>query len=313
MKKIVVFIILSTIVLAAMCGLTGCSAFGSVTYANSDQYSVGDTEITDKIENIEIDWPSGSVSVVSHSGNTFLLSEKAEDKIPEDLRVHWWLDGTTLHVKFAASGAGLRLFHTWHKDLTLTVPEALSFDDVVICAASAEIDASDLAAETLSVSTASGNVSISCAANTIKLNSASGNIQLTQTGNAGEVSIDTTSGKINADLSQADTASFETSSGKIKVTAASVDSLSAKSTSGAVSCALEATPSECKLHAVSGEVTLILPEGSDFTAHISTTSGDFESDFALKKDGSTYICGSGSADIDIDTTSGDVSIRQSIQ
>lgn len=32
--------------------------------------------------------------------------------------------------------------------------------------------------------------------------------------------------------------------------------------------------------------------------------------FALKKDGSTYVCGSGSADIDIDTTSGDVPIRQ---
>lgn len=310
MKKILVFVIQATIALAAMCGLTGCSYFGSVTYANSDQYSVGDTEITDKIENIEVDWPSGSVSVVSHSGNTFLLSEKAEEGMPEDLRVHWWLEGTTLHVKFAASGASLRLSHTWHKDLTLTVPEALSFDDVVIRAASAEINASDLAAETLRVSTASGNVSISCAANTIKLNSASGNIQLNQRDNADAVCIDTASGEINVNLSQADTVYFESASGKIKVTAASVDSLSAKTASGDISCELEAAPSECKLRAVSGAVTLSLPEDSDFTANISTTSGDFESDFALKKDGRTYICGSGSADIDIDTTSGDVSIWQ---
>lgn len=310
MKKIVVFVMLAAIMLAAICGMTGCSYFGSVTYTNSEKYSVGDAEITDKIENIEIDWPSGSVSVVSHSKDSFQVSEKAKDSISEDLRVHWWLEGTTLHVKFAASGASLRWFNTGHKELTLTVPEALSFDNVVIRAASAEIEAVNLAAETLSVSTASGNMDINCAANTISLNSASGDIQLDQKDKAGEVSIDTASGRIDANLSRVDTASFESASGKIQVTAASVNSMSAKSTSGAVSCELEATPSECKLHAVSGEVTLNLPDDSDFTANISTTSGDFKSDFALKKDGSTYICGSGSAHIDIETTSGDVEIRK---
>ena len=310
MKKTVVLVTLAAIALSAIFGMPGCSYSGSVTYANSDKYSVGVSEITDKIENIEIDWPSGGVSVVSHSGNTVLLSEKAEEGISDDLHVHWWLEDTTLHVKFAASGASLMLFNTGHKELTLKVPESLSFDDVVIRAASAEIDASDLTAETLSVSTASGDVSISCAANTIKLNSASGNIQLEQKDEACEVSIDTASGKINANLSRVDKASFESASGKIKVTAASVDSLSAKATSGSVSCEFEAAPSACKLHAVSGEVTLILPDASDFTANISTTSGDFESDFALKRDGKTYICGNGSANIDIETTSGDVSIRK---
>ena len=92
--------------------------------------------------------------------------------------------------------------------------------------------------------------------------------------------------------------------------AAFIDSLAANAASGDISCGLEAVPSECRLHAVSSRVSLGLPENSDFTADISTTSGDFESDFELKKDGRTYICGSGSADIEIDTTSGDVSIRQ---
>ena len=94
------------------------------------------------------------------------------------------------------------------------------------------------------------------------------------------------------------------------MTAASVDSLSAKSASGSVSCELENVPSECELSVVSGGVNLILPEDSDFTANVRMTSGEFDSDFALKKNGNTYICGSGSAGNDIDTTSGDVSIRQ---
>ena len=98
MKKRLVFAMLIAIALFAICGLTGCSYFGSVTYADSDKYTIGDAEITDKIENIEIDWPSGSVSVVSHSENMLTLSEKAEDDISDELRLHWWLEDTTLHA-----------------------------------------------------------------------------------------------------------------------------------------------------------------------------------------------------------------------
>ena len=291
MKKLVVFIILAAIALMLVFALSGCAVMSSGAYENSELYSVGDAEIADKIENIEIDWPSGSVTVVTHSENTLLLTEKTGDGTSDDLRVHWWLEQTTLHVKFAASGEKLRLFSSAQKELTLTVPETISFDDIVIRSTSAEIDVRGLAAEAISVSAESGNVSISCAAKALKLN--------------------TTSGKISADLRQADKVNLESVSGKINVTAASINSLSVKATSGAVSCELGAAPSECKLRAVSGSIDLVLPDDPDFTARISTTSGDFESDFALKKDGNVYICGSGSANIDIKTTSGDVSILKS--
>lgn len=308
MKRRLARIMLIVLAFTVLCCLGGCASFDSVTYANADQYTAGDTEITEKVENIEIDWLTGNVSVVPHSGNTVLVSEKAEAGMPEELRVHWWLEGATLHVKFAASGTGFRQFHAWHKDLIVTVPETLSLDDVVIQAASAEIEARDLAAETLSVSTASGDMDICCTANTIRLKSASGNLQLTQQEQAREISMDTASGIINANLAHVDEAYFESSSGKINVTAASVDSFSAKTASGNITCALDPVPSVCKLHTVSGKVTLSLPADADFAASIRTTSGDVESDFALQKDGRTYICGSGSADIDIETTSGSIAI-----
>lgn len=310
MKRIAGFIMLASVSLASVFALSGCSFVNSVTYANAEQYSVGDAEIAEKIENIEVDWPGGKINVVSHAENTFLLTEKTEDGITDDLRVHWWLERTTLHVKFAESGTNLWLFREEHKELTLAVPETVTLHDLVIRSASAEINTSDLAVETLSVSTASGDMSIGCTANAVKLNSASGNIELTQKGKSDEISMNTASGKINAELSQADQVELESVSGKINVTAASVDSLSVKATSGAVSGTLEATPSECKLRAVSGDVTLILPDSPDFTAKISTASGDFESDFALKKAGNLYTCGSGSGNIDIETASGDVSIRK---
>ena len=67
--------------------------------------------------------------------------------MPEELRVHWWLEGSTLHVRFAASGAKQRAFNSWRKELTLTVPETLSLDDIEIRTASATVAAEGLAAE----------------------------------------------------------------------------------------------------------------------------------------------------------------------
>ncbi|MDO5322721.1 MAG: DUF4097 family beta strand repeat-containing protein [Clostridia bacterium] len=310
MRRAFVYIFLAALALAAASMLTGCTDFRTSSYANADRYTAGDAEFTEKIEKIEIDWAGGSVNLVLHSGDTVLLTEAAEEGMPEELRVHWWLEGSTLHVQYAASGAKQRAFNSWRKELTLTVPEALSLDDIEIRTASATVAAEGLTAETLDISTASGSIRLDCAADAIRLNSASGSVQLTQRDSAAEVCIETASGRIDAALGHVDAAELESASGRIALTAASLDSLSTKTTSGAIRCELEAAPSTCRLRSTSSDVALSLPEDADFTAKVSTTSGDFESDFALKKDGRNYICGSGSAGIEIDTTSGDVSIQK---
>lgn len=310
MKTGFMFILLAVIVLAAMGGLTGCARFNTIIYDHAECYSSGDAEFTDKIESIEVDWVSGSVSVVSHPGNTVVLSEKAEGSIPEDLHVHWWLEGITLHVRFAESGASLRIIDAWRKNLTLAVPEDLALEDITIRTASAGIDAGGLTAETLRVTTTSGDMNIDCAAEDIELNGVSGSIQLNQRDNSDEIRIDTTSGDIHTNLSHAETVNIASVSGRITVKGTSTDALSAKTTSGDVSCALEAVPPECDFHSVSGAIALRLPQNAEFTARVHSTSGDFESDFALEKDGRTYICGNGGADMEISTTSGDISIRK---
>ena len=310
MRRAIVYIFLAALALATASMLTGCTGFRMSSYANADRYTAGDAAFSEKIEKIEIDWASGSVNLLTHAQDTVLLSEAAEKGMPEELRVHWWLEESTLHVQFAASGAKQRAFNSWRKELTLTVPETLSLDDIEILTASATVVAEALAAEKIDISTASGSIRLDCNADSIRLKSASGSVQLTQRDSAAEVCIDTASGRIEAELGNVDAAEFESASGRIALTAAAVDSLTAKTASGTISCELEAAPSACRLRSTSGDVALRLPEDADFSAKVSTTSGDFESDFALKKDGRSYICGSGSAGIEIDTTSGDVSIRK---
>ena len=309
MKKILAFAILAALLLGAVWALTGCTGLRASAYENPERYSVGDAVLTDKIDRIEIDWASGSVRLVAHAGDAIQLTEAAEEGMPEELRMRWWLDGSTLRVRFAESDAGLRLFGNWRKELTLAVPEGLRLDSVVIKAASAEVDIDDLATEALCVSTASGDMRIICEAATIQLDSASGGIHLKQMGSAASVDVDTASGRIDAELEHVDAAELESASGGMQISAASLDSLSLRSTSGEVDCALASVPSMCSIHAVSGEVALSLPADADFTAEVRTTSGDFESDFALRRDGGSYVCGNGDAHVRIETTSGDVSIR----
>lgn len=279
-------------------------------FIDADNYSVGDTSISEKVENIEIDWSSGTVNLVSHSDNTVLVSENIDSTATDDIRVHWWLDGTTLHVKFSAPGVKLRLSGCEHKELTLTVPDNFKLSNVTVTAASADVNVAGISAEKLDISTASGDMEIECEAEELCLNSASGEVTLNQVGVAEKVEIGTASGKISAVLEQTGAAVFGSASGDINIKASESDDLSVESTSGNISCEAAVIPQKCELHAVSGRVRLTLPENSGFVAKIKSTSGVFDSDFALKKDGSTYTSGDGSAELNIKTTSGDVTIRK---
>lgn len=308
MRKSIVFIFLAAVALSVMFALSGCAVKRAIKYSDLKSYSVGNAEFTEKIEDIEIDWLGGSVNIVSHSGNTLLLSEKAKDGVSDDFKVHWWLDDTTLHIKFAKSGINLWKLRNGQKDLTLSVPENMSFNGIAIRCASAKVSTSDLLAETLSISTASGDANINCAANKIKLKSVSGNITLAHKNQAHEIEMESASGEINADLNNADEVDIESVSGKININADSIEDFSAESTSGNIFCKLNVTPRESEISATSGKVTLILPENPDFTAKISTVSGDFESDFALKKKGEIFVCGNGMGEIEIETASGDIFI-----
>lgn len=296
--------------LAVLFGLTACSELGSVSYQNADKYSVGNASFSETIEKIDIDWPSGNVNIVTYSDNSFSLSEKIDNSATDDMRVHWWLDGTTLRIKFTAPGIKLRMLGNGQKELTVTVPKSIALSDITVNSASANVKTDEIKADRVSVSTASGEMDITCNARQIQLNSASGSIKLGQIGKAEIIEMETASGKIESILERADKATFDSASGTINICADEIINLSATAASGRVSCMLNDGLKKCDLRAVSGNVTLTLPEDADFTAEIDSTSGDFYSDFSLKKEGDTYICGDGSAEISVKTTSGDISVSK---
>ena len=309
MKKMTVFAAAAALAVLTIHGLTGCAARGLNTYPEGEKYSVGDAVFTEPIESIDVEWQSGSVRIATHAEDTVLLTEETGTILTDDLRVHWWQDGATLRVRFTASGARTELLGMHRKELTLTVPETAVFRNVSVDSASARVSADELASDVVSVSTASGAIDAVCEAQHILLDTASGSVSLRQTGFADEVNINTASGGIDARLERVEALHLNSTSGAVSAEADEVNALAVKTTSGRIDCRLHALSSgSAALSSTSGAVALTLPEDAGFLARVRTSSGRFQSDFAMRKDGELYHCGDGSADVDIETTSGSIDL-----
>lgn len=329
MRKITGILILAALLLASFCGCTlenkpVLSAIGG----GDTGYNVGSGEVSEKIEKIDIDWASGSVTLKRDGGNTIRIDEPSE-KLEDWQKVHWRVEGTTLHILFDQPSAVDFLNLGWgsQKKLTVTVPESLLLDEYAVGAASAEINGSaeaktlavdtasggvklDCVSDDLRVGTASGGVELNCRAERISVDTASGAVVLRQSGEAKRVEIETASGKMEAVLGTVAELNAESSSGNVHISADSVTKADVDTSSGKVTMELGGAPDELEIETASGDVNLTLPKDADFTVEVDTASGDFTCEFPVLMNGNSYTCGNGSGKISIDTASGDITIQK---
>lgn len=175
--------------------------------------------------------------------------------------------------------------------------------------AAADVTVAEAYADVLRVSTASGDMELSCAAKQIELNSASGSMALLASGSCESLAAHSASGRIKAELDSVEMPKCGSASGSIEIDAAAADFVYAESTSGKIVLALDKLAHEGKVDSTSGKVTLQLPQDAGFTAKIRSNSGELHSDFAMKYDGESYVCGDGRTMLTIETTSGDIALR----
>lgn len=132
----------------------------SFSYASADSYQIGDASVpASKVKKLEIDWISGSITVDAlSSGDTVSFKESAKGKIEENERLRWYLEGSTLHIKWCKSG--LKAANR-QKDLKVTLPSSLSLESITINGVSASIALKGLEAKKLDLNTVSGGVDLS--------------------------------------------------------------------------------------------------------------------------------------------------------
>ena len=326
--KTIALIVVLVILAAAAWFMFGGSVSGGLNYANADKYTVGDTTVTSPVENLDIDWTSGPVNIEYHAGSGISVSETANKTLSEDDRLRWWLDGTTLRIRYAKSG--IRFSFNLEKKLTVSLPEgtvlkqadigttsgdlfipALAADDVRLGSTSGSIDAVTNTPKLYAVST-SGDVKVrqDSDINTVDLGSTSGSIFCTLGGSVKTLNASSTSGAVSLNVAgAAEEVKAGSTSGSIYPDLASVNKAEFGSTSGCFSGSVRAFR-ELKIHTTSGKVDVKLPTDPGFTCKVDSASGDLTTALSLTKDGNKYTCGDGSAQCSIDTTSGDITLSK---
>jgi DUF4097 and DUF4098 domain-containing protein YvlB len=287
-RSVAIMLALLTAVIAAC--FTGCVSI-SDTYPDSDKYSSGNAEFkSSEVRSIDINWRSGSITVTRHDADNVTVTESCKNDLKDSQKVHTWLDGDTLRIQYCESGETFIGFNSPQKSLEILIPEDMELSELSYDGSSGDAKFENITADTISVDVSSGDADIiSCSAKYFDVESSSGDITIEQKGEA--VSIEA-----------------EASSGDIDITAEKTGELDAEASSGKIVVRLENMPADTDIDTSSGNVKVYVPEDADFTADIDTSSGDFDSDLALSKDGDTYTKGSGTNKLSIDTSSGDIKI-----
>lgn len=271
-----------------LCGCFGCSLISKVTrYANADKYTAGGfTYEANAVTRIELDWAAGDVTLKNGTG-TLSVSESGGDTLAVSERLHWWLDGTTLRIKYCESGFS-HFIQAKQKHLNLELPENV---DLKIDIASGDIGADTLTVRTLDIDKASGSMKIaSLTADEAEIDSASGGTELGTVAVRGGFSVDTASGGLTVERISAKTVEIDTAS-------------------GGVSLGLD-TVSTVDIDAASGRTRLkLLDAGRGATIRLKKLSGSFDCKLPMTAEGKSYIIGNGEMQINIDTASGGVTIE----
>ena len=293
MRKLLMTLFAAVIVAAAVC-LCGCSvSYTNYLYQDSDKYTAGDREIPDKIETINIDYLSGKVKLTGTDSETVKIRETANETLDDDRKVHTWVSGTTLYVRYCASAKRLDLYKL-EKTLEIDIPENVKLSELKIEISSGDADCSKFEAKSVEMKASSGDLFASCKAETIEMKASSGDITLTQTGESEKV------GKLDV----------ESSSGKISVASDGAKVFKSHSSSGKGEFKFAEVPETAEMEASSGDITVYLPEDANVTAEFDVSSGDITYELPFSKSGGKYVSGDGSRKLTVETSSGDITVKK---
>ena len=229
----------------------------------------GAAQFSAEIQEIEIDWVSGSIRLLPTNVSSIQVRESGKDtsKYPMICKQ----DGQTLKIEYCTSTTFGDLKNLkFSKDLTILVPMDWNGRAVKVDAASAKLSVQDLT--------------------------------------IGEVEIDTASGECQFRNCTVDTLDIDTASGDVDFEG-SLNRLDCDSASAGVQAVLSNVPYEIDMDTASGCLELFLPEDAGFSVKMDTMSGKFDSTLTYTEKSGRFVRGNGACSIDMSSMSGGVAIR----
>ena len=236
---------------------------------------INQQEIYTQIQNIEIDWVEGTISI--HPSDSLDHISISEVSIDENTpRMICSRNGQTLKIEFSEENERFHLFgnnKSVSKDLVIRVPKNWNCNNLEIDAAATDVNIQDLTIRELDFDGASGNLILDhCNITDLDIDTASGDIEFV--GTLDNLDFDAASAKFYGEFYN--------------------------------------SPHSLKMDSMSGDLELVLPEYTGFELNMETVSGSFDTDFTFGKHNDLYICGDGNCKIKVSAMSSDVSILKGI-
>lgn len=272
-------------------GSRSCSGFQmGYSYPNSNKYKVGNFTLEEEINQLEINWIAGSVTVEVTEGNQVYAEEtKVSD---DDRKMRYLVENGKLTIQYQK--AKFFSFGNWSKskDLTVYIPKnmAQNMNQIDIETVSADIDISGFQSKDIDFETVSGGIDIK-------------NL-ITKT-----MDIEGVSGDIKGSGIQADILNIDVVSGSANIEG-NFEKAELEAVSGDLKLGCDSFIKEVNAETVSGDITLYIPEDNGFSAELDSVSGDLNTEFSVSGKGDTKVYGNGNAEFDFETVSGDVWIKK---
>ncbi len=265
--------------------LCGCyNSAGGKIYPDADKYLVGNQTYASSVNNINIDWAYGKVTLISDETITGAIV-KEENNLPEVEKVHSYLRGSDLLIEFFASGHRASNIDSKDKELYLTYnPNDIKTFDIGSTSATLILPKL-VAKEKVEITLTSGDVLVE------GINSPKTNIVLT-------------SGVVNIKELSSDALSVKATSGTVDIKDIHVQELNAKMSSGNLSLSLSEFV-KASFDMTSGNANFSLPSDGAIV-NIHKTSGTVVASRECTISGDQYIFGTSESKMDINITSGTV-------
>ena len=231
--------------------------------------------ISPDVRNIEIDWVCGNIQIMKGDViSDIVITETAPSNF--EYKMVCKQTGQTLKIEFAEDHEKFHLFgndNSISKDLSIRVPANWNCKNLEIDAAATDVTIIGMEISEMDFDGASGLLNLdNCKIGKLDVDTASGDVEFSGTLN--ELDFDAASAKFSGEFYQ--------------------------------------VPSNLKLDAMSGDLTLVLPEYCGFQLELDTVSGSFNSDFEFNMVGASYISGSAACKIKVSAMSSDVCILKGI-
>ena len=256
----------------------GTWSFGWSSYRYDEtDFEIGSgTVYSRSITDLEIDWIDGEVKIVLCDDASISLTEEIEGEVADTalLRRRLSEDGTKLTVKYRASASFLGCGSTGvNKSLTVRIPKSMAnLQSLTVTAESAVITSDGISATSFSVTSKTGDVTLT-------------------NGGAETFSIQTVSGKIDANISVLKSATLVSKRGDLRLST-------------------QSAPSLLDLNTQKGNISISIPADCGFALTLDADTNRFACDRALSNHGEgAYSYGDGGSQIKLSAPKGSVSIN----